>query len=193
MTSNLDAYDDPRQPHQRNRVAPERGENDQPMGTSDNLKRDRFELLSAYLDGEVTASERRQVEQWLKSDPSAQHLHARLLRLRQGVRNLPVPASEQPVEQTVKRVIRRIDRGPRMVMTWGSVAIAAVFVSALFGDISGTQRYLPQMVQSPDASSVSTDALMIALDRPVIDIPKAPVSGPSDMVDMLYVPSSEIR
>jgi len=30
----------------------------------DMLKRDRFELLSAYLDGEVTAAQRQQVEDW---------------------------------------------------------------------------------------------------------------------------------
>ena len=29
------------------------------------VKRDRFELISAYLDGEVTAAERKQVEEWL--------------------------------------------------------------------------------------------------------------------------------
>ena len=28
------------------------------------------ELLSAYLDGEVTDAQRREVEQWLESDPS---------------------------------------------------------------------------------------------------------------------------
>jgi len=33
-------------------------------------KRDCFELLSAYLDGEVTATERRQVEEWLSTDAS---------------------------------------------------------------------------------------------------------------------------
>jgi len=42
----------------------------------DMLKRDRFELLSAYLDGEVTAAQRQQVEDWLGNDPEVQ-LYAR--------------------------------------------------------------------------------------------------------------------
>jgi anti-sigma factor RsiW len=33
---------------------------------------ERFELLSAYLDGEVTASERKQVEAWLATDRAFQ-------------------------------------------------------------------------------------------------------------------------
>lgn len=32
-------------------------------------QRDRFELLDAYHDGEVTAAEQRQIEQWLATDP----------------------------------------------------------------------------------------------------------------------------
>jgi anti-sigma factor RsiW len=40
-------------------------------------KRDRFELLSAYLDGELTATERRQIEDWLKTAPEVQRLYAR--------------------------------------------------------------------------------------------------------------------
>jgi hypothetical protein len=47
-------------------------------GLMDMVKRDRFELLSAYLDGEVTATERKQVEEWLANDASVQCLYARL-------------------------------------------------------------------------------------------------------------------
>ncbi|MEL6165322.1 MAG: zf-HC2 domain-containing protein, partial [Cyanobacteria bacterium J06628_3] len=50
-------------------------------GAKNMVKRDRFELLSAYLDGEVTAAERRQVEEWLANDSSVQNLHKRLLSL----------------------------------------------------------------------------------------------------------------
>ena len=39
-------------------------------------QRDRFELLSAYIDGEVTAAERGQIEQWLTTDPEVQCLYA---------------------------------------------------------------------------------------------------------------------
>jgi hypothetical protein len=48
----------------------------------DVTKRDRFELLSAYLDGEVSPEERRLVTTWLADDPETQCLYQRLLHLR---------------------------------------------------------------------------------------------------------------
>jgi anti-sigma factor RsiW len=51
--------------------------------TMDMHNRNRFELLNAYLDGEVTADERRQIENWLTTDPQVQCLYARALKLRQ--------------------------------------------------------------------------------------------------------------
>ncbi|MEM7066612.1 MAG: hypothetical protein AAF572_26040 [Cyanobacteria bacterium P01_B01_bin.77] len=54
----------------------------------------RFELLSAYLDDEVTAKERQLVAQWLRDDPSIQKMYQQLLMLRQAIRTSPVP--EQP-------------------------------------------------------------------------------------------------
>ena len=144
----------------------------------DNLmKRDRFELLSAYLDGEVTADERRQVEAWLKSDTTTQHLYTRLLKLRQGLRTLPVPPSEQPVEQVVQQVSARLERKPKRLL-WGGLAVAALFVSAVAGSLPRNE-WVPQLATAPKSQqAIPQDSLMIALDRPVIEIPKAPVSSP---------------
>ncbi len=58
----------------------------------------RFELLSAYLDDEVTAEERQLVAQWLMDDSNTQQMYQRLLMLRQAIRTAPVPA--QPPLQT---------------------------------------------------------------------------------------------
>ena len=88
------------------------GEVNQSIGTMDMLKRDRFELLSAYLDGEVTAAEKRQVEDWLANDPESQRLYGRLLKLRTGVQTIPAPAA-QPVEQTISQVYQRMHRRSR--------------------------------------------------------------------------------
>ncbi|MFG6104581.1 hypothetical protein U2F10_20115 [Leptothoe sp. EHU-05/26/07-4] len=52
----------------------------------------RFELLSAYLDDEVTAEERKLVAQWLMDDPNTQQMYQRLLMLRQAIRTAPVPS-----------------------------------------------------------------------------------------------------
>ncbi len=131
-------------------------------------KRDRFELLSAYLDGEVTAAERHQVEQWLEHDPEAQAMYARLMRLRQGMRSLSLPTSEVPVEQTVEQVFSRLERRPRRAIAWGGAGIAAALVGALATLLAPDA--VQQVAQQPQ-SDLPTDGLMIALDRPVVDIP----------------------
>jgi anti-sigma factor RsiW len=177
MTSNFGASNDSNQP--LHREAADGMDNQQPLGALDNLKRDRFELLSAYLDGEVTAAERRQVEGWLQNDPVIQRLHSRLLKLRQGMQTLPVPAPEQSAEQAAEQVFSRLSRRPKIALAWAGVAIAATFVGVLSNMFSpGYQSPAPQVAEFPDVPDVSTTALMIAVDRPVIDIPKAPISSP---------------
>jgi anti-sigma factor RsiW len=41
----------------------------------ENSELEKFELLSAYLDGEVTAAERKQVELWLQDDATFKAMH----------------------------------------------------------------------------------------------------------------------
>ncbi|MBO0349794.1 zf-HC2 domain-containing protein, partial [Phormidium pseudopriestleyi FRX01] len=75
----------------------------------DDLCADQVELLSAYLDGEVTDSERQQVEGWLEQDASLRDLHSRLLTLHQGLTSLPAPPPTQPIDALLKGVFSRID------------------------------------------------------------------------------------
>lgn len=104
----------------------------QSIGTMDMLKRDRFELLSAYLDGEVTAAQRQEVEDWLSNDPESQRLYGRLLNLRQGLQTMPVPTAQQPVEQTLEQVYQRMHRRDhRRTIVWGGSAIAAIVIGAV--------------------------------------------------------------
>jgi anti-sigma factor RsiW len=158
-----------------------------PCDAMNNLKRDRFELLSAYLDGEVTAAERRQVEQWLETDPQVQCLHARLLRLREGMRTLSIPVPERSSEETAEQVFRKLDHSRRRTaLVWGGGAIAAVFVGLVANFAPSpipvhqlaVKDFDNQQLVGSDAT-VSSDALMIALDQPLIEIPKATVSEPS--------------
>lgn len=133
------------------------------------LQRDRFELLSAYLDGEVTASERRQVEEWLATDAKTQCLYSRLLALRQGLQGLPIARSEQSVEQLVNQVTAKLDRQPRRWL-WGGIA-AALFAGALINTLS-QERYVPSLADSSGSSQeVPSEGLMIALNHPPIEIP----------------------
>ena len=157
-----------------NQVALNAGHNNQLSGVMDMLKRDRFELLSAYLDGEVTAAERQQVEDWLVNDPEIQRLYARLIRLRQELRLLPVPPAQQPVEQTIQQVYRRLNRRYYRTVAWGGTAIAALFIGALSGTLPS--RQMLQMATSPNAGNAPIEPLMVALNNPVIEIPKAAVA-----------------
>lgn len=192
MTSDFNVHHDSKRPFSPGSAA--EGSNLQPADALDNLKRDRFELLSAYLDGEVTADERRQVETWLNEDPTIQQLYARLLKLRQGLRHMPVPTAEQSAEETVDQVFSRLNRRPTRVLTWSSMAIAAAFVAALFGNVGGIERAAHQFAEVPSSDAVSSDALMIALDRPILEIPKAPVSIPGgQMMETLGETTSDIR
>lgn len=153
--------------------------NQKPVANS-NLERDRFELLSAYLDGELTAGERRQVQEWLDNDRQTQRLYTRLLRLRQGLQNLPLPKVSQSAQKLSVQVFQSIDRRQRWrrTLVWGGGAIAALFIGAVSGLLPGTDIFLPINQFASQESSPDSDSLMIALNHPVIDIPAAAI--PSD-------------
>ncbi|NET56301.1 MAG: Fis family transcriptional regulator [Symploca sp. SIO2E6] len=142
----------------------------------DSLQRDRFELLSAYIDGEVTAAERYQVQELLSEDPNMQRLYTRLMKLRQGLQQLPVPTRETTAPETAEQVFSKIDRRrSRKAFIWGGAAVAALFVSAVSGVFSGGGRsLLPQLAQSPQPE-VTSEPLMISANQPVIEIPKTAV------------------
>jgi anti-sigma factor RsiW len=158
-------------------------------GAMDMVKRDRFELLSAYLDGEVTAAERKQVEQWLANDASVKLLYARLLKLRQGARNLPVPQPMQPIEETVQQVMASLGRRSRLAWVCGGTAVAACVISTLSGWLGGDSS-ITQMAIKPSIeptqqtpSPVAGSPLMVAINTPVFPIPKTAESSPKNSVD----------
>ena len=155
-------------------------------GAKNMVKRDRFELLSAYLDGEVTAAERRQVEEWLANDSSVQNLHKRLLSLRQGLRNLPVP-QEKSIEETVDSVMTRLRRRTRKAWMFGGAAVAACIIGSLSSLIPNSEpglRFANTSVEETQlASSEEIASLpMITLNQPLVRIPKANQS-PQDEIN----------
>ncbi|QSJ15090.1 transcriptional regulator [Nostoc sp. UHCC 0702] len=153
-------------------------------GAMDMMKRDRFELLSAYLDGEVTAAESRQVEEWLANDAAVQCLYGRLLKLRQGLTTLPVPAA-QSKSVVAEQVLARLHRRSRLVWVFGGAAIAACVVGTISGLLPGGESHL-QLAQKPISKTTQATTtpvapvspLMVALNKPVIEIPKAAVVFP---------------
>ncbi len=166
----------------------------------DMVKRDRFELLSAYLDGEVTAAERKQVELWLADDPTVQRLYARLLKLRQGIRTIPVPEPQQSLEETVEQVMARLRRRSKLVWFGGGAAVAACVLGALSGLLGGESR-LPQMAQNQPIQQVQSaiptpgvvsSPLMVAINNPVIPIPKTAKSSGENPLNQMEPQSQDV-
>ncbi|HEY9827037.1 MAG TPA: zf-HC2 domain-containing protein [Stenomitos sp.] len=158
------------------------------------LQSERFELLSAYLDGEVSATERKQVEEWLASDVQFQQTYRKMLALQQGVRSLPTPSTSVASDVLAQKVLSRVERQPRLWLWGGLGAATALVVGTLSGLLTGNQNGMLQVAQSPSPAAqphisalVPSDrpsaperndpkTLMIALERPPIDIPDVPSS-----------------
>ena len=146
----------------------------------------RFELLSAYLDDEISMEERQQVEVWLATDSEFQALYLNLCRLQYGLRSIPHPQRSIPVEQAVDQVISRASRKPRFILL-GAVSFAtAAMIGMVTSLFSGNTGFIPQTAQGPSKADSNTNAaivtpsltgtmapsdLMIALDQPPVDIP----------------------
>ncbi|MCS6812210.1 MAG: transcriptional regulator [Cyanobacteria bacterium] len=150
----------------------------------DMLKRDRFELLSAYLDSEVTAAERRQVEELLAHDPVTQCLYKRLLKLRQGMRAMPCVETCQSSNQLMEQVLACTYRRTRRLLAWGGFAVVLLLASVASLQL-GNRKLIPQVAEAPatetkmvtrylkvePSPTVPDNALVIALNRPVLEIP----------------------
>lgn len=162
------------------------------MDNSTSLISERFELLSAYLDGEVSAAERQQVEAWLASDAELRQMHQDLLTLQHGLKAMPVVAPIS-AETVLSAVLNRVDRQPQSrLWVWGGFGAAAAMVVSLFSGVftegrSGlwqtaqespipTASLPATTAQSPILSSQGIEgndatAIMIALERPPVAIP----------------------
>ena len=116
------------------------------------FNRDRFESLNAYLDGEVTAAERRQIDEWLTTDSEVQCLYARALELRQKWQIMS-PQARQPIASEVEQMFLCRKTKPMMTVLWEAILVTAV----LFGALSGV---LPER-QSPVLPMAQGSQLMI--------------------------------
>ncbi|HSF75214.1 MAG TPA: zf-HC2 domain-containing protein [Microcoleus sp.] len=167
--------------------------NNYAQGNVTTMMRDRFELLSAYLDGEVTATERRQVEEWLTNDPTTKRLYSRLLMMQQSFQAMPVPAAQQSAEELATKVLQRVERKPKQTWILGGGAIAALLVAVVSGVGGGRQLFAPQFARSPVPAEsdglivalneplvemVNPNDLMLGVNAPIMDIPKVGVATP---------------
>jgi len=131
-----------------------------------------FELLSAYLDGEVTAQQREEVQELLANDPEIQSLYRRLLYLRDEFHNLSTPQPEYTPQELSSAVFAKIDQENRRRKTyiWGGGAIAALVVATVGGVLNGNRTPLLQMANQEDVNN-NEENLVIALNEPVISLP----------------------
>ena len=116
--------------------------------TMDMHKRDRFGLLNAYLDGEVTADERRQIENWLTTDPQVQCLYARALKLRQKWQMMS-PLAQQPTASEIKQIFVCRETKPKRAVLWKTILLAAVVLTALPYILPERQSSVLPMAQDP--------------------------------------------
>ncbi len=149
-----------------------------------------YELLSAYLDGEVTPEQRRQVERWMADDPQFKALYFQWLQVRAQWRSMPIPQAAIAPKQLANRVFEQIHRRIRTRLIWGGAAITAVLLTAISGSILGENpgSFKQQLSQSseieplrialhePVVPIINPDAVSISVDQPLIQIPKAPHS-----------------
>lgn len=144
-----------------------------------------FELLSAYLDNEVTPAERQQVERWLQEDSAFRVLHQRLRCTQQSWAEMPMAAAVTPTPQYAEEVFAKIDQ--RRQRHWlkiggGALAAAALAIGGtLAAGWDSFSNPVPQMAQASLPLSAPTipeflpnpAPLMVALNKPIVNI--APV------------------
>ena len=148
---------------------------------TNNSQNDPFELLSAYIDDEVTPTERQQVQQWLDNDPEIKKLYLQLLSLQNGIQNLSVPSPpEMSPEILSENIFATVDRTRKRkkLLFWGGGAIAATIVAMVSGFIPGSNSPSLQLVETVEPKTKSEPVLVaVTLNQPAIKIPKAAVGS----------------
>ena len=134
-----------------------------------NQEHGRYQLLSAYLDGEVTVDERRQVQEWLDSDVTFQQQYRKLQQLKQSIPRIPIPQGEISPEELSMRVFAKIDHQRiRRLVLCSSLLLTTVATSLFSGMFFGKNTL--QRAKAPiPTPQVEADPLMIALNQPMYD------------------------
>jgi hypothetical protein len=145
---------------------------------------DSFELISAYLDGELSPTERHQVQKRIDQDPQIKTIYNKLLVLQSQIQGLEAPLHQRTVGEITEQVFQSLDhrrRQRRLVL--GGSAIAASCLVAITGLISGMMPTGLRLAQSPSSSKIAPEIesneiepnnvmLAVALNKPAINIPK---------------------
>ena len=146
------------------------------------ISQERFELLSAYIDGEVTNTEEQMVEQWLSDDVDFRRLYHQQIKLRQLLVDLPVPVAanssvKAETNVMINRVFAEIDkRSQRRKWKLAGFGVSVAAVVGIFGSMF-TFNSSPQF--SPVANSIKNptttveEPVLIAMEEPLVPLPKS--------------------
>ena len=146
------------------------------------IPQERFELLSAYIDGEVTNTEEQMVEQWLSDDVDFRRLYHQQIKLRQLLVDLPVPVAanssvKAETNLIIDRVFAEIDKRSQR-RKW-KLAGFGVSVAAVVGILGSMFTFNSSPQFSPVANSIKNPAItieepvLIAMEEPLVPVPKS--------------------
>jgi anti-sigma factor RsiW len=149
------------------------------------IPEERFELLSAYIDGEVTEAEEQLVEQWLSDDVNFRSLYQQQLKLRQSLIDLPVPIAANSsvkleADAMVKRVMAEIDkRSHRKKWKLAGIGISVAAVIGVFGSLftfNNNSQFSPvtsNINELKPPAQVKPETILIAMEEPLVPLPKS--------------------
>ena len=137
----------------------------------------RFELISAYIDDELSPTERKQVQNWIDREPQIKTLYTQLLALQGQMQSLEAPTTNRSADEIAEGVFQSLDRRRRQrrLMLGGS-AIAASILATFTGLIPGVSPVWRYAQSGSGQNNVDTVMLAVALNKPAINIPK-PLNG----------------
>ena len=145
-----------------------------------NHQEDYFELLSAYLDGELEPAECARVQQWLDENAEIKRVYTRLLKLQSQMQNSAAPPSTISTAELSAGVFHQLDHTKRQQrsLVWCGSAIAAAVLAAMSGMLSGINFSSLRMAKSPETNFSAPIMLAVAVNKPAINIPKAATTYP---------------
>ena len=138
------------------------------------LPTDYFELISAYIDGELSPQKRNQVQDLLDRDSKIKNLYTQLLTLQGQMQSSTAPPSDKSVAEITAGVFQSIEQRRRhRRLLWGGSAIAASILAGITGLIPGFTSGLRMAEIRDNGDQAPSVMLAVALNKPAINIPKA--------------------
>lgn len=160
---------------------------------------EKFELLSAYLDGEVTTAERQQVDLWLQKDASFRAMYSKMCGMHKAIEQIPLPSAALTVNKFADEVFTKVDQRSKLKLLkvvggtcLAGLVAAGAMLTATFQGFNQSQLQiakisLPTSVPNSLSILVKPTPLMVTLNDSIVQIsPKGVVpKAKADIIDLL--------